>query len=202
LPDDPGGEKFTVKLSVLPGLSVALLGGFDTVNGNTGAVKPVIATGFAETFLNVTTWWTTGPPIGWIVKLAEVGVAVSRDEALRPWPLSVTTAVGPVLLAVSVPLSAPMAFGVKVIGTVIVCPADNVAGKGRVGVPMLNAALVSVNDETVVEAVAVNVAVDVVDCETILGEKLTLVPVSEGVGKKPKPKPMSAPSLVPFSVPT
>jgi hypothetical protein len=59
-----------------------------------------------------------------------------------------------------------------------------------------------VNDDTVVEAVAVNVAVDVADFETIVGEKSTFAPVSLGVDVAKIPKPMSAPSLVPFFVPT
>jgi hypothetical protein len=109
-----------VKLTVSPALSVVLPGGEDTVKGNAGAVKPVIVTGFADTFVNVTSWLTTGPPMGWRVKSAEGGDALSGLVAARPCPFSDATAVGPELLAVRVPVSAPRALGVKVTGTVMV----------------------------------------------------------------------------------
>jgi hypothetical protein len=86
---------------------------------------------------------------------------------------------------------------VKVIGTVMLCPADKAAGNDWSGVPSVNAEPVSVKDDTVVGAVAVNVAVAVSDCETIDGAKSTLSPVSAGVEDAKRPKPRSVASSVP-----
>ncbi len=90
-----------------------------------------------------------------------------------------------------------MAFGVKVTGTVIDWPADNDAGSVWSGPPTVNAEPVWVNDDTVVDVVAVNVAVSLIDCETVVGGKSTLSPVSAGVDDDKRPKPRSVPSLVP-----
>src|ERR1022692_1657361 len=75
-PEDPGGEKSTVKLTLAPGPSVPSAGGLVTAKGNAGALKPVMVTGLAETLVNLTGRGTVGPPMGWAAKSAALGEAL------------------------------------------------------------------------------------------------------------------------------
>ena len=101
-----------------------------------------------------------------------------------------------VVLAVSVPVFAPMVFGENVTGASSVCPAVNDTGENG---PLFTRAKEEPDnaiESTVVAVVAVNCAVSVEDWPTVVAEKSTLLPVSAGV-KGPKPNPSKCPSSVP-----
>ena len=135
--------------------------------------------------------------------MTEAGEATTAEVALRPVPLRVTVTApmtDPVdTFTVSDPEFVPIEFGVKVTGTLIEFPGCSVAPdapKLGLGLPIVNADPEDEKDVTVVVDVAVNVAVPTVDCDTVVGEKLTLLPVIGGTDEV-KPNPKRCPSAVP-----
>jgi hypothetical protein len=84
-------------------------------------------------------------------------------EDVAPCPSREIVDVAPVKLAVSWPRLSPRAVGVKVIGTVIDWPVERETGSEGGELPMVNADPAISNDVTVVGAVAVKVAVALVD---------------------------------------
>ena len=135
-PDEPGAMKLTLKLIDALLASAPFTGVFVMVKGIEGGLKPVMLTELPDVLVKVTSWVTTGPPMGWAAKFIAAGTACNVDVELRPWPLSDSTDVPPVKFAVSVPGSDPRALGVNVTGTDTVWPAVRIAGNGTLGAPM------------------------------------------------------------------
>ena len=146
---------------------------------------------------------TTGIGVIFVAPMGCGGNATSSGEmlsdavAVLPSPVKSTESVSPVMLAVSVPSLVPYAVGVNVTGTEIDWPAESDAGKGTLGVPVLNAPPDTTKEETVVDALAVNVSVNADDWETTVGSNDRLLPPSAGVAEGSAPKPSNVSSFVP-----